>query len=52
MYKEDELPASDAGPGGGPHAIKELVSVMNAFGIADQTFGDGSATGPWPEIRL
>jgi len=31
---------------------KLLTSIMNAFGIQDQTFGDGSATGPLPELMV
>jgi len=52
MYTKMSFPRPTLGPGGGPHAIKLFVSMMNAFGIADQTFGDGSATGPLPEIML
>ena len=36
----------------GVHGIKLFVSMMNAFGIDDQTFGDGSATGPISELMV
>jgi len=52
MYTKMSFPRPLLGPGGGPHAIKLFVSIMNAFGLPDQTFGDGSATGPLPEIML
>jgi len=52
MYTKMSFPRPTLGPGGGPHAIKLFVSIMNAFGITDQTFGDGSATGPLPEIMM
>ena len=34
----------------GIHGIKLFVSFLNAFGIMDNTFGDGSATGNIPEL--
>jgi hypothetical protein len=40
------------GPGGGPHTIKVFVSILNAFGIPDNTFGDGTATGPLTDIMV
>jgi hypothetical protein len=52
MYTKMNFPRPTVGPGGGPHAIKLFVSMMNAFGIADQTFGDGSASGPLPELTV
>jgi hypothetical protein len=36
----------------GVHGIKLFVSIMNAFGIPDQTFGDGSFSGPLPELMV
>jgi hypothetical protein len=52
MYTKMAFPRPTVGPAGGPHAIQLFVSIMNAFGIADQTFGDGTATGPLPEIMV
>ena len=42
-------PTGGAAPAG-IHGIKLFVSFLNAFGIMDNTFGDGSATGPIPEL--
>ncbi|MEO5769667.1 MAG: DUF1552 domain-containing protein, partial [Polyangia bacterium] len=42
-------------PAGNPAGIfgsKLFVSIMNAFGIPDQTFGIGSANGPIPELMV
>jgi hypothetical protein len=36
----------------GVHGIKLFVSMMNAFGISDQTFGDGSASGPISDLMV
>jgi hypothetical protein len=36
----------------GVHGIKLFVSILNAFGIPDQTFGDGSFSGPLPELMV
>ncbi len=36
----------------GIHGIKLFVSIMNAFGLPDQTFGDGSYSGPIPELMV
>jgi hypothetical protein len=44
-------PTGGAAPTG-VHGSKLFVSMMNAFGIADQTFGIGGATGPLPEIMV
>lgn len=52
MYTQMTFPRPTVGPKGGPHGIKLFVSMMNAFGIMDQTFGDGSATGPLPELMV
>ena len=52
MYTQMTFPRPTAGPGGGPHGIKLFVSILNAFGIADQTFGDGSAQGPLTELMV
>ena len=50
MYTQMTFPRPIVGPMGGPHGIKVFVAILNAFGIPDQTFGDGSATGPLPEL--
>jgi hypothetical protein len=52
MYTQMNFPRPNLGPRGGPHGIKLFVSIMNAFGIADQTFGDGSAEGPLTELMV
>ena len=52
MYTKMSFPRPIVGPMGGPHGIKLFVSILNAFGIPDQTFGDGSATGPLPELMV
>jgi hypothetical protein len=52
MFTRMSFPRPTLGPSGGPHGIKLFVSILNAFGIADQTFGDGSATGPLPELMV
>jgi len=44
-------PTGGAAPAG-VHGSKLFVSMLNAFGIADQTFGTGSATGPLPELMV
>ncbi|MEP6653407.1 MAG: DUF1552 domain-containing protein [Myxococcales bacterium] len=44
-------PTGGAAPTG-IHGIKLFVSFLNAFGVMDQTFGDGSATGPIPELMV
>ena len=51
-YTTMKFPRPLVGPSGGPHAIKLFVSILNAFGIADQTFGDASATGPLTELMV
>lgn len=50
VYTQMPSPRPLLGPKGGPHGIKLFVSIMNAFGIPDQTFGDGSADGPLTEL--
>ncbi len=52
MYTQMTFPRPIVGPMGGPHGIKLFVSILNAFGIMDNTFGDGSATGPLPELMV
>ena len=52
QYTELRTPRPLVGPRGGPHGIKLFVSIMNAFGIPDQTFGDKSATGPLTELMV
>lgn len=52
MYTQMSFPRPTLGPKGGPHGIKLFVSMMNAFGIPDDTFGDGTATGPLTELMV
>jgi hypothetical protein len=52
MYTQMTFPRPTSGPKGGPHTAKLFVSIMNAFGIMDQTFGDGTATGPLEELMV
>jgi hypothetical protein len=52
QYTTLRTPRPLLGPSGGPHGIKLFVSIMNAFGIPDQTFGDGTATGPLTELMV
>lgn len=52
MYTKLTFPRPNVGMKGGPHGIKVFVSILNAFGIMDQTFGDGSATGPLPDLMV
>jgi hypothetical protein len=52
MYTNMKFPRPLLGPSGGPHGIKLFVSILNAFGVPDQTFGDGSATGPLTELMV
>jgi hypothetical protein len=52
MYTKMNFPRPLVGPSGGPHGIKLFVSIMNAFGIPDQTFGDGTASGPLTELLV
>ena len=52
MYTQMPFPRPNLGPKGGPHGIKLFVSMLNAFGIPDDTFGDGSATGPLSELMV
>ena len=61
-YPQMTFPRPRIGPNGsmksqlqsgqGVHGIKLFVSMMNAFGIPDQTFGDKSAEGPLPELMV
>ncbi|MEO5770114.1 MAG: hypothetical protein ABIS92_17295, partial [Polyangia bacterium] len=44
-------PSGGAAPQG-VHGSKLFVSMMNAFGIADQTFGTGSETGPITDLMV
>lgn len=50
QYTQMSFPRPLVGPRGGPHTTKVFVAIMNAFGIPDTTFGDGTASGPLPEI--
>jgi hypothetical protein len=52
QYTQLRTPRPLLGPSGGPHGIKLFVSIMNAFGIPDQTFGDGTASGPLTELMV
>lgn len=52
MYTKMSSPRPLLGPSGGPHGIKLFVSILNAFGIPDQTFGDGTASGPLTELLV
>ena len=52
MYTQMSFPRPLVGPRGGPHGINLFVSILNAFGIPDNTFGDGSATGPLKELAV
>ncbi len=52
LYTQMKFPRPTLGPSGGPHGIRLFVSIMNAFGIPDQTFGDGSAEGPLAELMV
>lgn len=52
MYTDMNFPRPLLGPKGGPHGIKLFVSIMNAFGIPDQTFGDESASGPIEDLLV
>lgn len=52
MYTQMKFPRPTLGPSGGPHGIKLFVSMLNAFGIMDQTFGDKTAQGPLPELMV
>jgi hypothetical protein len=52
MYTQMTFPRPTLGPKGGPHGIKLFVSIMNAFGIPDDTFGDGTAKGPLTELLV
>jgi hypothetical protein len=36
----------------GVHGIHLFVSILNAFGIPEQTFGDESYSGPLPELMV
>ncbi len=52
QYTQLKTPRPLVGPGGGPHGIRLFVSILNAFGIPDDTFGDGSAKGPLTELLV
>jgi hypothetical protein len=52
MYTRMNFPRPLLGPSGGPHGIKLFVSLMRAFGLPDNTFGDGSATGPIEDLLV
>lgn len=52
LYTDMNFPRPLLGPRGGPHGIKLFVSILNAFGIPDQTFGDESASGPLTELLV
>lgn len=50
MYTQMNFPRPVLGPSGGPHGIRLFVSILRAFGLPDNTFGDGSASGPLEEL--
>lgn len=50
MYTQMTFPRPVLGPSGGPHGINLFVSIMRAFGLSDDTFGDGSASGPLEDL--
>lgn len=52
MYTQMKFPRPTIGPKGGPHGIRLFVSILNAFGIPDDTFGDGSAKGPLEDLLV
>ncbi|WP_437333239.1 DUF1552 domain-containing protein [Sorangium sp. So ce394] len=52
MFTQMTFPRPLLGPSGGPHGIRLFVSILNAFGIPDQTFGDESAKGPLTELLV
>ncbi len=52
MYTSMTFPRPLVGPNGGPHGIQLFVSILRAFGLPDDTFGDGSASGPLEELLV
>jgi hypothetical protein len=52
MFTQMKFPRPLLGPSGGPHGIRLFVSILNAFGIPDQTFGDESAKGPLTDLLV
>jgi len=52
MYTDMPFPRPLVGPSGGPHGINLFVSILNAFGIPDTTFGDESASGPLEDLLI
>ncbi len=52
MYTNMSFPRPLVGPSGGPHGIQLFVSILRGFGLPDDTFGDGSASGPLGELLV
>jgi hypothetical protein len=49
-YTQMPFPRPLVGPKGGPHTEHTFVSILNAFDIPDQTFGDAKVSGPNADI--
>lgn len=49
-YTQMPFPRPLLGPKGGPHTEHTFVSLLNAFDIPDQTFGDAKVSGPNADI--
>jgi len=49
-YTKMTFPRPIVGPMGGPHTEHTFVSILNAFGIAANTFGDATVSGPNTDI--
>jgi hypothetical protein len=49
-YTQVSFPRPLLGPKGGPHTEHTFVSLLNAFDIPDQTFGDAKVSGPNTDI--
>jgi hypothetical protein len=49
-YTQMSFPRPLLGPKGGPHTAHTFVSILNAFDIPDQTFGDAMVSGPNADI--
>lgn len=49
-YTQMSFPRPLLGPKGGPHTEHTFVSILNAFDIPDQTFGDAKVSGPNVDI--
>ncbi len=49
-YTNMTFPRPMVGPQGGPHTEHTFVSILNGFGIAANTFGDATVSGPNTDI--